>query len=130
MMRRRRAQRGYSLLELLVAISILGLSLGALLRSSTTATRNVAIDERYMYAVELSKSLLAQYSLVPAAGFSRAGETSGGFRWSVDAQPRPQREPSRLAEGALQDIRVAVSWQEGARERRVELASVVAGERR
>ncbi|MEL7043765.1 MAG: type II secretion system protein, partial [Pseudomonadota bacterium] len=76
----RRASRGFSLLELLVAISILGLSLGALLRSSTTATRNVATDERYVYAVELSKSLLAQYSQVPRDGFANSGETSGGFR--------------------------------------------------
>ncbi|MEO1079803.1 MAG: type II secretion system protein [Pseudomonadota bacterium] len=124
----RRASRGFSLLELLVAISILGLSLGALLRSSTTATRNVATDERYVYAVELSKSLLAQYSQVPLDGFANSGETSGGFRWSVDARPLPRGETSRLGPGALHDIRVAVSWRDGIRERRVELASVVPGE--
>jgi len=129
-MRRRRAALGFSLLELLVAISILGLSLGALLRSSTTATRNVATDERYVYAVELSRSLLAQYSFVPAEGLALAGETSGGFRWNVEASPRSRREPSAIAAGALQDIRVAVSWQDGSRERSVELASVVAGKRR
>ncbi len=124
----RRAARGFSLLELLVAISILGLSLGALLRSSTTATRNVATDERYVYAVELSKSLLAQYSQVPAAGFASSGETSGGFRWSVDARPLPRGRDSNLGPGQLQDIVVAVSWRDGIRERRVQLASVVAGE--
>jgi general secretion pathway protein I len=128
-MRRHRPARGYSLLELLVAISILGLSLGALLRSSTTATRNVATDERYVYAVELSKSLLAQYSFVPADGFALAGETSGGFRWRVDARPRARTGTSRFAAGTLQDIQVAVSWQDGGRERSVELVSVVPGTR-
>ncbi|MEM1190637.1 MAG: prepilin-type N-terminal cleavage/methylation domain-containing protein [Pseudomonadota bacterium] len=124
----RRASRGFSLLELLVAISILGLSLGALLRSTTTATRNVATDERYVYAVELSKSLLAQYSQVPRDGFANTGETSGGFRWSVDARPLARGQASALGPGALQDIRVAVSWRDGNRERRVQLASVVPGE--
>ncbi|MEE4277603.1 MAG: type II secretion system protein [Halieaceae bacterium] len=126
-MRRRGPARGFSLLELLVAIAILGLSLGALLRSATTATRNVAIDERYLYAVELSKSLLAQYSEVPAAGFASSGETSGGFAWSVRARPVPRPRDSRTGEGRLQDMRVQVSWQDGLRERSVRLDSVVAG---
>jgi general secretion pathway protein I len=130
MLRRHRAQSragGFSLLELVVAVAILGISLGALLRSATTATRNVATDERYLYAVELSKSLLAQFSEVPTSGLSRSGETSGEFAWSVRTRPIARRRESRVGDGQLQDIRVQVSWQDGLRERTVRLDSVVAG---
>src|SRR6056297_2996658 len=82
-------QRGFSLLEMVVAIAILGLALGALYQAASGATRNVRIDERYAYAVELARSLLADSSIVPADGEQRRGETAGGFVWRVDAQPLP-----------------------------------------
>ena len=59
---------GFSLLEMLVAISILALALGALYQAAAGATRNVRIDEKYAYSVELARSLLAEHARVPAAG--------------------------------------------------------------
>ena len=51
--------KGFSLLEMVVAISILGLTLGALYQAVSGATRNVRTDEKYAYGVELARSLLA-----------------------------------------------------------------------
>ena len=117
---------GFSLLEMLVAISILALSLGALYQSVSGATRNVRADERYAYAVELARSLLAVNSTVPRAGKSEGGETDGGFKWRVDALPIG-RDVTGLPAGGLQDISVEVSWGDGTKTRRVVLNSVVAG---
>ena len=120
-------QRGFSLLEMVVAIAILGLALGALYQAASGATRNVRVDERYAYAVELARSLLADSAVVPANGEQRRGETAGGFVWRVDAQPLPQSRGARLPPGLLQEIEVGVSWTDGGRRREVVLNSIVEG---
>jgi len=45
-----RKQKGFSLLEAMVAISILGIALGGLYSAASGATRNVRADERYAFA--------------------------------------------------------------------------------
>lgn len=122
-----RRASGFSLLEMLVAIAILGLALGALYQAASGATRNVRVDERYAYAVELARSLLADSAIVPANGEQRRGETAGGFAWRVDARPLAQARDSRLPPGLLQEIEVGVSWTDGGRTREVTLNSIVEG---
>lgn len=117
---------GFSLLEMLVAMTILGLSLGMLYQAVSGATRNLRTDERYAYGVELARSLLAANARVPAAGTSARGETAGGFAWSVAASPVAVDNPA-LEAGALQAIEVVVSWPDGSRRRSVTLHSVVEG---
>ena len=128
--RRLRGQSGFSLLEMVVTMAILGLALGALYEATSGATRNVRSDQRYAYAVELARSLIADNSIVPASGLNLAGETSGGFRWSATATPVIRPRESRLADGRLQKLRVSVAWPDGHRWREVVLHSVVAGQRR
>lgn len=125
----RRRAAGFSLLEMVVAIAILGLALGALYQAASGATRNVRADEKYAYGVELARSLLAASSPVPAQGLSQRGETEGGFAWRVDTRPI-SLERSVLAGASLQAIEVGVSWEDGGRRREVVLASVVEGARR
>lgn len=115
---------GFSLLEVLVAMAILGIALAALYQSAAGATRNVRADERYAYAVELARSLLANHARVPAKGINEQGETQGEFRWQVASSPIAQRRgaPGRAS---LHDIDVSVSWNDGGRRRQVVLNSVV-----
>jgi general secretion pathway protein I len=122
-------QRGFSLLEMLVAISILGLTLGTLYQAVSGATRNVRTDERYTYSVELARSVLANNAVVPARGVNKAGETAGGFRWRVVSRPVPGAGP-RNTFAQLRQIEVTVAWDEGSRTREVALHSVVEVSRR
>ena len=121
-----RKQKGFSLLDAMVAISILGIALGGLYSAASGATRNVRADERYAFAVELGRSLLADNSQVLKSGFSDNGVTAGGFKWSVASRPAPLGR-SGLDEGALQEIEIIVSWADGLRDRRIRLDSVVEG---
>ncbi|KGE04744.1 type IV pilus modification PilV family protein [Pseudohaliea rubra] len=125
----RASQRGFSLLEMVVAMAILGLALGALYQASSAATRNVRTDERYAYAVELARSLVADSAIVPAEGLRSQGETDGGFRWELRAEPLSRPRDSRLTPGMLQELAVEVSWVDGDKRRRVRLHSVVEGQR-
>ncbi len=122
--------QGFSLLEMVVAISVLSLALGMLYQAASGATRNVRTDERYAYGVELARSLLADNQLVAGGGVDKAGETAGGFRWRVVSAP----VVGEVGFGpglSLEQVEVRVAWRDGLRDRQVVLNSVVAarGER-
>ncbi|MDC0362620.1 prepilin-type N-terminal cleavage/methylation domain-containing protein [Halioglobus sp.] len=117
---------GFSLLEMLVALVILGLALGALYRGAAGATRNVGADEKYAYGVELARSVLANHGRVPAAGVNVGGETDGEYRWY--ARSSPALIPGQEVAAALHEIEVGVNWVDGARRRTIVLHSVVEAE--
>ena len=121
-------QRGFSLLEILVALSILSMTLGVLYQATSGATRNVRNDERYVFGVELARSLLVEYGQVPLEGGSWEGETDGGFFWKVNAAP-VENPLEILLPGTIQSIDIEVAWNDGLRERKFELSSVVEGVR-
>ena len=119
------SQRGFSLLEMMVAIAILGLALGALYQAASGATRNVRTSERYAYGVELARSLLAQYEIVPAGGVNQSGETAGGFQWRVESHPR-QLPRHRLGNLQFHDLEIGIAWFDGSKRKQLVLNSVVA----
>ena len=118
--------RGFSLLEMMVAISILAIALVSLYQAASSATRNVRLDEKYAYAVELAESLLALNGQVPLSGINESGETSGEFRWRVESSPIELRT-GQFVPGSLQTIEVGVGWKDGQKAREVVLNSVVEG---
>ena len=117
---------GFSLLEMMVAITILSLSLGVMYQAVSGATRNVRADEKYAFGVELARSLLAENIKVPRAGVSKQGETAGGYRWEVVSFP-VDTDVKRLKDGTLQEIEVTVAWSDGDRIKEFMLGSVVEG---
>lgn len=121
----RQVNRGFSLIEMLVAMTIMSMSVAALYQATAGATRNVRVDEKYSYAYLLAESLLAEYAVVDIAGINQQGETAGGFQWRVSTTPVEGELPKALKEGSLQTIQVTVNWGEA---RQVQLDSVVAGQ--
>ena len=53
-------QRGFSLLEILIAFSILALSLGILLKIFSAGVNTAGVAEEYTAAVQIAESLMAQ----------------------------------------------------------------------
>mgnify|MGYP003671093893 FL=1 len=123
--RRVTSSAGFSLLEMVVAISILAFALGTLYQAAGGATRNVRVDEKYAYGVELARSLLADNGSVPASGVNATGETDGGFDWYVTTLPIAVGGGSTVP--VLHEIKVGVSWNDGGKRREVVLNSVVEG---
>ena len=117
---------GFSLLEMLVALAILSMTLAVLYQTISGATRNVRTDERYVFGVELARSLLVDYGRVSSQGGSWSGETEGGFIWAVEAVPIDV-PPEILFPGALQKIDIEVAWTDGSRSGKFDLSSVVEG---
>ena len=116
--------RGFSLLEMVVAMAILGFSLAALYQAASGATRNVRTTEKYAYGVELARSLLADNELISPGGVSAHGQTEGEFKWAVQSSPL-NYPGSALPRDALHKLEATVSWQDGTKRRQITLHSVV-----
>jgi len=121
-------QHGFSLLEMVVAIAILGLALASLYQAASGATRNVRTSERYAYGIELARSLLADNAMVAAGGVDKAGETSGGYEWRVQSSP-VDLERMGMGRAQLHNLEVGVAWFDGSKRREIVLNSVVEGYR-
>lgn len=70
------ARRGFTFLELLVALAILGASFTVLLSAHTSAARQEARARRLMTATLLAREALAETEV---AGFPELGEEQGDF---------------------------------------------------
>ena len=81
-------QQGFSLLEILIAFSILAFSLSILLNIFSSGLRRTIISEEYQQAVIIAQSKLAtvgvEKELENAAG---QGKVQDKYSWSVQVQP-------------------------------------------
>jgi len=109
-------QRGFSLLEVLVAFSILALSLGVLMQIFAGSLRNADVTRDQAQAVALAQSLLASAGVETAL---LAGESTGvlenKFRWVLRVSPFVEEVPSRQAVRSplrldLWEVAVRVAW--------------------
>ena len=105
---KRRSQRGFSLLELLVAFSILALSLGALYRASGGNVRNLQQSEQHQRAAALAESLLSLRDTVPPAGWDQSG-TSAGYAWQIRSGPYPTEVTNPRAP-KLHEVMIMIAW--------------------
>ncbi|WP_370590440.1 type IV pilus modification PilV family protein [Xylophilus sp. ASV27] len=117
-----RPQRGFSLLEMLVAFSIMAFSLAMIYRVSGGSARNAGELEHYQHAALLAESVLNLRDAVPPAGWNDQGE-SAGYRWQVRSAPYPT-DVNGPAAPPLYEVAVSITWLEGGTEKRYDLATL------
>ncbi|MBZ4193682.1 MAG: type II secretion system GspH family protein [Candidatus Contendobacter sp.] len=96
-----RRQRGFSLLEVLVAFAILSVSLGVLLQVFATGLRNVGLSDDYSQATLYAQSILAAMGReTPLSEGVRSGPVNDRLSWrstvSAYAEGLPDPEKSRV----------------------------------
>jgi len=111
-------QRGYSLLEVIVAFAVLALALTVLLGSLSGASRQIKQADLRSRAVLHAQSLLAVTGVVePLQDGERSGEWEDGrYRWQL--QVAPYQEPrtdalpvaDTIAGPRLAQLTLQVSW--------------------
>lgn len=120
---RRAAQAGFSLLEVLVAFTILAMALTVLYQSVGGSTRGVVEAEQHVGASLLAQSLLARHDRLPPGGIRERGRETNGLEWTLESHPYAHDIAD--ARWELQELRVRVFWTDRQRERRLELASLL-----
>ncbi len=83
-------QTGFSLLEILVAFSILSLSLGVLLRIFAGGGHIAATADEYSRAILTAESMLDSLGVEqPLKPGVTQGDLPGGYHWNVNVFPYP-----------------------------------------
>ena len=127
-----RRERGFTLLEVLVAFVIAALALAALFEGGLGGLRATAVSARYGEALARARShLAAATQSADLAASDTQGDEGGGFHWRVRVTPlaigtpEPRAQPGPLP--ALFAVSAAVSWTESGRPRSVQLDTARAG---
>ena len=106
--RYRSSEHGFTLLEVIIALAILGLTFAFAMELLATGVRSAKTSEDYIQAALLGRQKMAQIALTPSSeGGADWGELGRGFRWASEVQPLPQEEelPARLYQ-----VQVRVTW--------------------
>jgi general secretion pathway protein I len=123
-----RRASGFSLVEVLFALAVAGLALGA----TASAFRNGLMG--HAAAGDVDTALALAQEKLAGAGISeklQPGETRGAFgrfRWQLDIAP--YRDPDGDAAAAplrLYRVEAAVTWRDGGRERHFALSTLRLG---
>lgn len=79
-----RRERGFSLLEILVAFVILALAMGVIMRLFSGALGNIGRAEHHAHAVAVAASVLAGLGVeTPLAEGELSGDDGQGYRWQA-----------------------------------------------
>jgi len=129
-MRHDHRQSGYSLIEVLVAFSILAMALTVLLKIFSAGLRNVDAASEYAQAVSIADAELAVPGVLePLQPGITEGEEDGGYYWVRDVSEfRPVNRPDYVDTPVLPYlISVEVTWSAGRGERTVRLETIRIG---
>jgi general secretion pathway protein I len=116
----RRHQRGYTLIEVVVAFALLAFGMTLLLGSLTNATKQVRVSNDAGRAALHAQTLIDQAGVGEALAVGqRDGEVEGGrYRWDMNVTPfrdptAPPRQDQILGAPQLLRLELTVRWGDG-----------------
>ncbi|MFZ9611394.1 MAG: type IV pilus modification PilV family protein [Methylococcales bacterium] len=122
-------QKGFSLLEILIAFSILAISLGILLKIFSAGINTAVVAEDYTVAVQIAESLMAKTGLEsPLQEGEDSGTENDKYEWQVMVTPylfNPDNVDEMTITTTLFKVKVIVNWDiEKTKHRQIELTTL------
>ena len=119
-------KRGFTLLEVLVAMSVLSISLVVVLQLFSGGLKASRLSDEYTRGIFYAREKLDEILLAEdlTTGVIN-GEFDGGFQWRAEAQPLdiPESAGLKLPFQAF-NITVDVGWKEGKREKHFSVSTI------
>jgi len=116
------AASGFTLIEVLVALAIAALGLGALMIAASQGLGNLRTADNYIEATRRAQSRLATVGTeLKVEEGDWSGDDGGGFSWRVQAHPVPGTDEK--APFIPYDILVTVAWSSEGKAKSVSLQS-------
>jgi general secretion pathway protein I len=121
-------ERGFSLLEILVAFAILALSIGVLLNIFSRGLRTAIVSEEYQQALAIAESQMARagVEITLAEGYA-SGQVDGKYTWTIQGSPylvAKDKVDAPPLEVTPFNVQVRVEWADGSDSKEVVLNSV------
>ena len=122
-------QNGFSLLEILIAFSILALSLGILLKIFSAGVNTAVVAEDYTAAVQIAESLMAKTGVeTPLQANQASGLENEKYHWLVEVSPfefNPENVDPTALTAVLFKVKVTVTWgDDNVNDRQIELTTL------
>ena len=122
-------QQGFSLLEILIAFSILALSLGILLKIFSAGVNTAVVAEDYTAAVQIAESLMAKTGVeTPLQANQASGLENEKYHWQVEVSPfefNPENVDPTALTAVLFKVKVTVTWgDDNVNDRQIELTTL------
>lgn len=119
-------ERGFTLIEVLIALAIAGLGLAALMAAASTGLGNAKRAGQYIEATRRAQSHLALIgATTPLQPGDWSGDDGAGFSWRVRIAPPAVHAaaPGGEAASSIYTLEVTIGWQSGGTANSVTLQS-------
>ncbi len=103
-------QQGFSLLEILVAFTIMAVSLTIVLKIFSAGVNTAIVSEDYMVATQIAESLMAKTGIEePLIASEISGTEDDKYQWTVKIENSSQFVEDE-SNTELMDVQVLVQW--------------------
>ena len=109
----RNRNKGFSLLEILVAFSILAVSLGIVLKIFSSGLNTASVAEEYTMATQIAETLMAKTGVEePLEELELSGIEAEKYDWRVSVTAMPDMDTEEQSTVELMSVQVVVKWDE------------------
>ncbi len=124
----RRFDKGFTLIEVVIALAILGVGLMVIIELFSGGLRLGRVSEEYTKAVNYARTKIEEIKLKPPTGEGmEEGEFNDFFRWQVEVRKVDilplEKNPDFKPPVDLFRVKVSVLWKSGSKERSISLES-------
>ncbi|MBI1992971.1 MAG: type II secretion system protein [Deltaproteobacteria bacterium] len=124
-LRNSKFKRGFTLLEVVVAMAIVGLGVMTLFEALSAGLRLETRSSDQTKAITYSRQAIDGFLI--RRGIRDGGEegsAGGGYRWSVEVRPFQESPQLSSVRWDLKEVRLRMRYREGEREQEVELKTL------